>query len=88
MSAMSNPLMNSKHFFDVLTGSFALHLDPTDDLLYGIPQSRNYSSNDRSSEQQRLLNTSPLRTDIRLTVNLSSSSFHSTLLVHLSRMIK
>ncbi|CAF3919072.1 unnamed protein product [Rotaria magnacalcarata] len=58
MPATPNPLMNNA----------------ANDLLYGLHQSRidrNYSTNfndiNKSSEHDRLLNTSPIRTDLKLT---------------------
>lgn len=77
-------------FIHSLSLVFTTSLDTSDDFLYTLHQSRNYSSNDRSSEQQKLLNTSPLRADVRLTVNvdfLFYPSMHFTLLLGWSNQI-
>ncbi len=52
-----------------------IEIDAANDIIYGLHQARidrNYSTNNnnnKSSEQDKLLNTSPTRTDLKLTVN-------------------
>jgi hypothetical protein len=55
---------------------FIFKIDAANDILYGFHQSRvdrnypmNVNNNNKSSEQDKLLNTSPIRTDLKLTVN-------------------
>jgi len=75
MPATPNPFMNSKIEFSSQKYSL-FKLGAANDLIYGLHQSRvdrNYSSNNNNnnntSEQDKFLNTSPLRTDLKLSVN-------------------
>jgi len=79
MPATPNPVMHSKYFYFLINLSFVfffLQIDAANDILYGLHQSRidrNYSinnNNNNKSEQDKLLNTSPIRTDLKLTVNI------------------
>ena len=81
MPATPNPVMNSKSFSRLpqQTIDASRILDAANDILYGLHQARvdrNYSTNminsnnnSRSSEHERLLNTSPIRSDLKLSVS-------------------
>lgn len=79
MPATPNPLMNSKlsktFFFFSFKNTMKI-LDPANDILYGLHQSRvdrSYTTNiidvNKASEQDKLLNTAAIRTDLKLSVN-------------------